>query len=149
MKVEKHIKMSESDCEIIIHCFGTFSSMSGEINKAIDVKYPNVYYNISLLREAKGLRIGTCLITRVEKQFIISMFPALYDYDSNGVSKKNFDEIYFIDTLQYVYDVMENLGWLDKKIAVPLYFGSKQVTYVKSALESFFKGKDLTIYTKI
>ncbi len=149
MKVEKHVKMSESDCEIIIHCFGIFSNMDGEINKAIDVRFPTVYYNIGLLREAKGLKIGTCLITRVEKQFIISMFPALYDYDTNGVSKKNFDEIYFIDNLQYVYDVMENLGWLDKKIAVPLYFGAKQVTYVKSALESFFKGKDLTIYTKI
>lgn len=148
MKVEKHVKLSESDCEVIIHAFGTFSSMGGEINKAIDIKYPTVYYNIGLLREAKGLRIGTCLITRVEKQFIISMFPALYDYDAKGVSKSNFDEIFFIDTLQYVYDVMENLGWLDKKIAVPLYFGAKQVTYVKSALESFFKGKDLTIYTK-
>lgn len=149
MKVEKNIKMSESDCEVIIHAFGTFSSMGGEINKAIDVKYPNVYYNISLLREAKGLRIGTCLITRVEKKFIISMFPALYDYDANGVSKKNFDDVYFVDTLQYVYDVMENLGWLNKKIAVPLFFGARPVDYVKATLESFFKGKDLTIYTKI
>lgn len=149
MKVEKHVKMSESDCEVIIHCFGIFSNMDGEINKAIDVRFPTVYYNIGLLREAKGLKIGTCLITRVEKQFIISMFPALYDYDTNGVSKKNFDDVYFVDTLQYVYDVMENLGWLDKKIAVPLFFGARPIDYVKATLESFFKGKDLTIYTKI
>lgn len=148
---EHNQHLSESDCQIIIHNFGVHSTMDGKTNMVLNLKYPNIYYNLCLKRKCKHLRRGDFLITRIDKQYFISICTSFYDFDGS-VSSSQLNEETFALTLQAVLECLKDLG-LDKlSIGAPAYFGAKKnktQKAIKQATNQIFGDINITFFDKI
>ena len=152
MKIKKGQRMSDSKPEVIIHAAGVHTTMDGGINKALDAKHSEIYENIHLYRESRHINIGDCIIQRIDKTYFVTIFPALYDYDSIIANNVNvFDSFFFTQTLEHAYEIMKGLGLTMLKIAAPNHFGVKGENkyIVDNAVKSIFRDCDFTFFKEI
>lgn len=143
--------LSQSDCDVIFHNFGVYSSMDGKSNTIINLKYPNIYYNLKIKRKRKQIRRGEFLITKIDKKYYFSLFASNYDYDSNTVTT-HVNEENFCLALQSALEFLKEFDLDNLKIGAPAYFGapSKKLQYqIMKCTNEVLGDKEITFYDKI
>lgn len=151
VKFEHDKYLTNDNCGIIIHNFGYNSIMDGRTNFVLNVKYPNIYYNLRLRRKLKRIKIGDFLVTKEENVYFMSMITTPYDYDVPD-TKVYYSEKYTYQALSLIIDFIKNFNMANLKIGAPAYFGAsdkRKKAQVMKTVEELFKDIDITFYDKI